>query len=266
MDPAPRLVLFADELRRARNEAGLTQEALGEAIQYSGSLVALVEQCRRSPGRDFTRRCDEVLKTGGRLGRIRDTLAQEALMPWFREWASVEQEATRLCNYEIAYIPGLLQTEEYIQAMLARSGRLAPDEVEEQVAARLERQEVLTRKRPAQYYAVLDDHVLRRQIGGPKVMQDQLVRLVEMAELPNVHLHVVPADVGLYEGLDGAFAIATMADGEDLAYLDHQLKGHVIERAVDVLPLRETWEAVRAEALPHRQTIDILAKAAQSWT
>lgn len=265
MSPSPMQALFAGELRRARDAKGLTQQALGDAIQYSGSMVALVEQGRRVPGRDFTRRCDEALPTDGLLERIRTKIKEESLLPWFREWAGFEQEAVGLRNYENNFVPGLLQAEEYARALHLGGSPLSAEEIDEQVAARMERQAVLTRERPPQFVAVMDDHVLRRPIGGPKVMHGQLVRLVEMGELPHVSLHVIPSDVGMHAGLDGAFAIATLPDGEDVAYLDHQLKGHVIQCPTEVLALRQRWEAVRAEALPHRQTMEVIMEAAKSW-
>lgn len=266
MNPSPMHSFFASELRRAREAEGLTQQALANRIQYSTSLVALVEQGRRFPGEDFTRRLDETLPTDGLLKRIRRTLLEESLLPWFREWATFEQQAIRLRNYETSYIPGLLQTEDYARALHVGGSPLPPKEMEKQIAARMKRQEILVREKPPQFVAVMDDHVLRRPIGGREVMHAQLIRLLELGALPHVSLHVIPADVGMHAGLDGAFAIATQPDGEDVVYLDHQLEGHVVQNPTEVLALRQRWDAVRAEALPHRQTMDVIVEAAKSWS
>ncbi|HEX5541552.1 MAG TPA: Scr1 family TA system antitoxin-like transcriptional regulator [Micromonospora sp.] len=81
-----------------------------------------------------------------------------------------------------------------------------------------------------------------------------------------MHLHIVPASAGAYAGLNGAFVIATPPKGDEVAYLDNQLKGHIVARAADVLSLRRTWEAARAEALPRRRSLDLIAAAAEQWT
>lgn len=266
MDQLPTQTLFAGELRRARAARGLSQEALGQEISYSASLVAMVEQCRRMPKADFAGRCDDVLHTDVLLGRIREVMLQEALLPWFREWVAIEQEAATLYSYEPLVVPGLLQTEKYARALHEGASPLVGDAMERQVVARMERQKVLARDEPPQFVAVLDEFVLRRAVGGPKVMGEQLRHLVEMGRRPLTHLHIVPASAGAYAGLNGAFVIATPRQGDEVAYLDNQLKGHIVARAADVLSLRQTWEAVRAEALPRRQSLDLIAEAAEQWT
>jgi transcriptional regulator with XRE-family HTH domain len=266
MDHLPTQTLFAGELRRARTALGLSQEALGQQINYSASLVAMVEQCRRMPRADFAERCDEVLQTNGLLGRIREVMLQEALLPWFREWVAIEQEATTLYSYQPLVVPGLLQTEGYARALLEGASRFTGDQLDRQVAARMERQKVFTRSQPPQFVAVLDEFVLRRAVGGARVMREQLRHLIEVGRRPLTHLHVVPSGAGAYAGLNGAFVIATSLEGDELAYLDNQLQGHIVARPADVLSLRQTWEAVRAEALPRRQSLDLIAKVAEEWT
>jgi hypothetical protein len=160
----------------------------------------------------------------------------------------------------------LLQTEEYARALYEGASQLVGDELEQPVAARLDRQAILTRDKPPLFVAVLDYTMLERPVGGPKVMRDQLRRLVEIGQRPKVHLHIVPRGIGAYPGLNGAFVVATPPDGDDLAYLDNQLQGTIVERAADVLSLRQTWESVRAEALSHGQTIKMIAEAAETWT
>jgi transcriptional regulator with XRE-family HTH domain len=266
MDRMPMLDLFAGELRRLRTEAGLSQEALAEKVKYSASLVAAVEQCRRPPREEFTQRCDDALQAGGLLVRIRKAIIRESLMPWFREWVTIEQEATALCSFEALVLPGLLQTEAYARALHEGASQLVGDEMEQQVAARLARQAILTSDSPPLFVGVLDYTVLERPVGGPKVMQEQLRHLVEVGRRPRVHLHLVPKGTGAYPGLNGAFVIATPPEGDDIGYLDNQLQGQIVERTVDVHSLRQTWESVRAEAMPHGQTLKTISEAAEAWT
>ncbi|MGW0436226.1 helix-turn-helix domain-containing protein [Micromonospora sp. NPDC003197] len=266
MSNRPLLDLLAGELRRARTARGLTQVALGEEISYSGSLVAMVEQSRRIPKLDFTERCDRVLKTDGLLGRIHHVLLSDTLLPWFREWVAIEREAVALRSYEPLVVPGLLQTEAYARALLTGASRFSQEEMESQVIARLERQVVLSPEKPPLLVAVFDEYVLRRPVGGPAVMREQLLHLVEVGTRHHVHLHVVPVSVGAYVGLNGAFVIASPGEGDDVAYLDNQLKGHIVQNPADLLTLRNTWEAVRAEALSHGQTIEVIREAVRAWT
>ncbi|MEV1144376.1 DUF5753 domain-containing protein [Micromonospora sp. NPDC049799] len=114
--------------------------------------------------------------------------------------------------------------------------------------------------------AVIDEYVLRRPVGGGHVMREQLRHLAEMSGRHHIHLHVVPAAVGSYPGLNGAFVVATTPDGDDVAYLDNQLQGHVVPHGPDVLSLVRTWESVRAEALSARQSAELIEEAAQAWT
>ncbi|MFI7577527.1 Scr1 family TA system antitoxin-like transcriptional regulator [Micromonospora sp. NPDC049497] len=266
MSGMPMLELFAGELRRLRTDAGMSQEALGERLNYSASLVAAVEQSRRPPREEFTQRCDEVLAAGGLLVRIREAILRESLMPWFREWVTIEQEAVTLRSFEPLVVPGLLQTEAYARALYEGAAQLVGEEIEQPLAARLARQGVLNRPSPPQFVVVLDHTVLERPVGGLQVMRDQLRHLVEVGRRPRVHLHLVPRDVGAYPGLNGAFVVATPPEGDDIAYLDNQLRGTIVERTVDVNSLRQTWESVRAEALPHGATLTMISEAAEAWT
>ncbi|MFC4106107.1 Scr1 family TA system antitoxin-like transcriptional regulator [Micromonospora zhanjiangensis] len=266
MELSPLFDLFAGELRRLRTAAGLSQEALGEKINYSASLVAAVEQCRRPPRLEFAERADAVLGADGLLLRIRAALLREVVLPWFREWVAIEREATGLCSFEPLVVPGLLQTEDYARALHEGASQLVGEPMEQQVAARLERQSVLTRPNPPLLVAVLDYTVIERPVGGPKVMRDQLRHLVEVGSRTRVHLHLVPRDVGAYPGLNGAFVLATPPDADEIGYLDNQLHGTFVERTADVRSLRQSWEAVRAEAVSHGQTIKMISEAAEAWT
>jgi transcriptional regulator with XRE-family HTH domain len=266
MDGLPMAELFAGELRRLRVAAGLSQEALGERINFSASLVAAVEQCRRAPRQQFTEQCDTALGADGLLLRIREATLHESLMPWFREWVSIEQEAIALRSFEPLVVPGLLQTEDYARALHVGASPLLGEEMEQQVAARIARQVILDRPSPPQFVAVIDHTVLRRPVGGPRVMREQLLHLAEMGRRPKIHLHLVPGQVGAYPGLNGAFVIATPPQGDDVGYLDTQTRAIVVERLADMLLLRQVWESVRADALSHGQTITAISEAAEAWT
>ncbi|MEU5785949.1 helix-turn-helix domain-containing protein [Micromonospora lupini] len=266
MESSSMLEHFAEELRLARAAGGLSQATLAEALSYSGALVAKVETSERRPSLDFARRCDAVFAADGRFERIQRRISREAVVPWFRDWAGIEQETTALRSFEPLCVPGLLQTEGYARALLTGGGLFAPDEIEQQVATRLDRQGLLTRDRPPLLTAVIDEHVLRRSVGGPGVMREQIQHLVKLGSaLPRVRIQVVPTAVGAYVGLGGPFVIATSRQGEDLVYLAGQRHGQVIDRADYVRQMVEVWESIRGEALSHRQSLDLLAEVAETW-
>ena len=164
-------------------------------------------------------------------------------------------------------MPGLLQTEAYARALLSASALLAPEEIEQQVVARLERQEILTRDNPPLLTVVIDEFVLRRPVGGPGVMSEQLQHLAKVgASMPRVRIHVVPLSVGAYAGLNGPFVIATPPVGEDIVYLEGQFHGQTSDRAEDVKHAVQVWESIRGEALPHQQSLELISEVAETWT
>lgn len=242
----------------------MTQEELARTVNYSPSTVAMVETGARKPPPDFWERVDVALDTGGAFARM---LARLGSPQWMREWEANERQATVLRSFEPIVVPGLLQTAAYARALFRSVGLFDEPEVEQRAEARLARQAVLTGERPPQLVAVLDEHVLRCPVGGPVVMREQLLRLVKVATAhTRVRLHIVPASVGAYPGVAGAFVLAPLPTGEDVVYLDDQLKGQVIDHTGGVLAVRSAWESIQGEALPLQQSIDLLTEVAKSWS
>lgn len=257
------LAFFADELRRARGRAGLNQDQLADKISYSKSQVAMVETGRRMPSADFAARCDDALETDGLLARLSGLVSVEQAPEWFRPWLDLEREATALWSYQPNLIWGLLQTEGYARAVLGSGESLPADELDQRVATRLERQEILRSAKPSMVIAILDEEVLRRPVGGPKVMHDQLQHLADLAD--RVLVQVVPTATGMHPGLMGALVIATFDGMGEMAYLDTPLRGQVVESPSDVAVIKRRWEALRAEALPRSQSIDLIIREAEQW-
>jgi transcriptional regulator with XRE-family HTH domain len=151
LDPGSSLLaFFGAELRRRRAAAGMSQEQLGHAVNYSAALVGRVEIGERVPSPDFARRCDDVLSAEGLFAHLRDSMNSDvhAYPTWFWEFVEREREATSIREFNALAVPGLLQTEEYAQALF-RAGRPADsdEEIGQHVAARLERQRILDRPR-----------------------------------------------------------------------------------------------------------------------
>jgi transcriptional regulator with XRE-family HTH domain len=262
------LSLFAEELRRARARAGLSQEQLGDEIGYSGSLVGMVETGRRPPSLDFAERCDAALDTGGLLARVHQhVVARENYESWFREWVEIEREATSLRTWEPMIVPGLLQTAEYAWEVL-RAGR--PDDtderIEQHVSARMERQAVLARENAPFMWAVVDEAALRRPVGEAKVMRGQLARLIEAARNPRIKILVVPLSVGAHAGLAGHFVIAGFDDAPDIVYLETAARGQISDRPEIVKACTLAFDTLRAEALPPKASLELISKVMETWT
>ncbi|GAB2944006.1 helix-turn-helix transcriptional regulator [Micromonospora polyrhachis] len=255
------------ELRRARKHAGLSQEEQGRRMGYSASMVAMVETGGRRLPPDYLPLVDKALDTGGLFVRLGEQLRVDETPQWRRQRDALEREASSLRWFEHAYVPGLLQTEDYARAVFSRGGIFSADEVERRVADRLARQDVLIQPNPPQLVAVIDEGVLHRPVGGRKVIQHQLLHLAQLGtQRPRLRIHVVPRSVGEYAGLDGPFILATLPSGDEVAYLDNYLEGQVTDRPADLTCLRDAWESTLGEALTPHQSVQLIREVAETWT
>jgi Domain of unknown function (DUF5753) len=212
---------------------------------------------------------EAALETGGVLAKLReemgDGLGYQVYPAWFQDWALKEYEATTLRWFEPLVVPGLLQTEEYARAVFRTGLRITNDKIDEQVAGRLKRQEVLTRDEPPTLWVILDEWVLRRPVGGRHVMFEQVSRLVAAAGEPHVVIEVLPVSVGAHEGLAGAFAIADFETAPSVGYLEGTPGGQLVEQPKDVAVLDLTWDTLRADTLPRAASLAVLEEGAKSW-
>lgn len=266
------LGIFGAELRHHRTEAGLSQADLAGKVYASHDVISKIETGERPPAEDLVTRLDDVpeLDTRGSLGRLwgqlRKSLKYRAYPGWF-DWPDKEAAAKTLRSYELATVPGLLQTEDYARALLTDHIGTRNGDAEEVVAARLERQSILERDTPPELWVVIDEAVLHRPVGGKQVMREQLLHLARMARRPNIVLQVIPAEVGVHEGLRGAgFIIADFNDAPSAAYQDAALRGQTIEAADDVAGLMTIWDRLRTEVLPRSASLKLVEEVAETWT
>jgi transcriptional regulator with XRE-family HTH domain len=253
-----------------RERAGLSRTDLARQISKSESLVQAIELGQRSATAEVTGDLEAVLHADGALVRLRDEigdgLGYQAYPSWFQEWALSEREAKRLRWFEPLVVPGLLQTADYARAIFRTRFGITGEEIEEQVAARLKRQEILTRDRPAALWVVLDEWVLRRPVGGRDVMLEQVSRLAEAAGQPHIVIEVIPVTTGAHTGLEGAFAVADFEDAPSIGYQEGAVRGQPVEGVKDVASLDLTWDTLRGDALPRAASLGLLEEAAKSWT
>jgi transcriptional regulator with XRE-family HTH domain len=265
-DPPLALRAFAEELRAFREQAGMSRDELAARVNYSSSLIAMIETARRTPTRRLAQLCDEVFGTPETFTRHEKRLRGVPFSAGFRPFEPYESEAVSLRLFEHTLVPGLLQTEAYARAILATHPNTSADEVEERLAARMARQAILTREDPPPplVWALLDETVLRREIGGSKVMLDQLAHLSDAARRPSITVQVIPGSTA-HSGLHGAFAIAETSDMPAIVYLETADDGQTIEDPDMGARMSVRFDALRTEALTGSASLSLLEKVMDEW-
>ncbi len=230
------------ELRNARQEADLTQDQVAEAMEWSPSKIIRIEagsvgvsandmkELLRLYNITESSRVNELL-TLAREARERLTTYRDA-PPRLSQFVDYEAAASAIRGFQPLLVPGLLQTEDYARAIIQAFMPQSPKaQVEALVKIRMQRQEILTRADPVELLFVLDEAVLRRQVGGRDAMRRQVRHLVELANGKNVTLEVVTFDVGVHSGMQGPFVIFEFPDAEDedVLYIENS-KGDLIIR------------------------------------
>ncbi|MGW1845129.1 helix-turn-helix domain-containing protein [Streptomyces sp. NPDC001966] len=225
LDPnASPLDYYGWELRRQREANNLKQGQLGDIIFCTGSLIGQIETTKKIPTRDFSERVDAALGTDGVFSRLVGLVLRSQLPTWFQPYADMEAKATYISTYQAQLVYGLLQTEEYARAVLAAG---MPDDLESQVAARIERQRILERGRPPLAWVVLDEAALYRPMGGHEVMRRQLLRLLEFAGHRWMRIQVLPFAAGEHTSLAGSFNLLRFDDDPDIVYTEDVISGHM---------------------------------------
>ncbi|GJF21903.1 helix-turn-helix transcriptional regulator [Streptomyces flaveolus] len=187
------------------------------------------------------------------------------LPPTYRDFISLESQASAMRTLETTVVPGLLQTPEYARAVTRAAVDGLPEErLDTLVEVRLARQDVLRADPPLELNAVLDEAVLRREVGGPGVMARQLTRLVEAARLPHVRLQVLPFSAGAHIGVTGPFVIFSFPSTSDLdvVVLDHLTSSLHLERKEDLEAYTEAFNALLLHALSPEDSLDYIAATA----
>lgn len=269
------LSLFADEMKAHRNASGWTQARLAAEINYSDSLIAQVETCRQPPSKGLARALDKVFATAGfteetpgapgTFGRMEAKLRNLPFPPSFRSFAPYEAAAAELRVFEHSLIPGLLQTEAYVRAVLSTRPNTSEDEIDSFVVGRLERQPVLWRDDPPApiLWALVDEGALRRPVAPPGVMYDQLMHLVEMSRRPNITVQIVPYSAGGHTGLLGACTIADVDGSPSIVNVEDIADGRVTEDAATVAQVTLRFNSLRSDALHKGASRELIVRVAE---
>jgi transcriptional regulator with XRE-family HTH domain len=277
VSPTVRRRRLAAELRRLRDGLHLTLDEVASQLGWSPSKVSRYELAQGGLKPIEVRRLLDLYGVDGGKRETLLSLAREATdKGWWEEYADVipedyvsiiglEAEATAEWSWHLDVIPGLLQHEAYIRAIISQARALAPtppSKIDRRVAMRLRRQELLHRDPPLQFSAVLDQGVLLRRMGSNSVMREQLAHLIEVAQLPNVSLRVKQLDGGfpvLVNSFDLlAFGVAGETTMPDVVWTEHLTSAIYFEGEADTFQYHVVFEALSDGALGTSESLELL--------
>ncbi|MFE4694227.1 helix-turn-helix domain-containing protein [Streptomyces sp. NPDC056749] len=254
-------VAFGRQLKLLRVRAGLDRVEFGKRLGYAAQSVASFEQGRRIPQPEFVDKADRLLDAGGLLVALKEELARSQYPAFFRDMAVLEAEAVELCAYDSHIVNGLLQTEEYMRAVLGMRRPLLDEEtIEERVTARLARQRILSRWPAPLLSFVVEEGALRKRLGGKAVMRGQLEQLVAFGSLRNVELQLMPLDREDNAGVDGPFTVITRKGGERFVYMEVQGRSNLLTKGEETQLAAARYGIIRSQALTPRETLGYVEK------
>ncbi|MER5842046.1 helix-turn-helix transcriptional regulator [Streptomyces prasinus] len=255
------VVAFGQTMKTLRVRAGLEREEFGRRIGYSASTIASYEQGRRIPSPRTIERADEVLDAGGLLTVWKEQVERAQYPVFFQGMAALEKAAIELLSYDTLVVKGLLQTEEYMRAVLAmRRPPLDQETTEQRVAARLARQDIFDRQSAPLLSFVMDESVLRRRLGGTDVLRGQLEHLLLIGQKQNVEIQVIPLDCEESAGVDGPFTVVTRDDGKKFAYTEAQGTSTLQTDPQQAALAAARYGIIRSQALTPRESLEFIER------
>ncbi|MEV5568103.1 helix-turn-helix transcriptional regulator [Streptomyces sp. NPDC052196] len=279
VNPTVRRRRLGQELRRLRELKGMTAEEVAERLLVSQSKISRLENGRRSISQRDVRDLCGVYEVDDH--RIVDSLMQMAKdsrqQGWWHAFGDIpysvyiglETDAASLRVYDPQVVPGLLQTPQYAEALIAGAlPETVPADIEKRVNVRLRRQErVKATENPLRLWVVIDEAALRRTIGGKQLMIDQLESLIDQSRLPHVTVQVLPFSMGAHPGINGQYAILEFPDASDssVVYIEGVTSDLYLEKANDVQKYSVMYEHLRAQALNVDQTREFITAIAKEY-
>ncbi|MFE0470708.1 Scr1 family TA system antitoxin-like transcriptional regulator [Streptomyces sp. NPDC058947] len=253
---------FGAVVQGLREHAGLSREEFGELVRFSKHTVASVELGRRMPDPEFVQRAEEVFGRTGALQRAAGCLErQPGLAAWFRRWARLEQVAITLYTYECRMIPGLLQTEAYAQVLFANQLPPLDDaQIDQRWAAREERQRLLRERANTAFNFILEEHAFLRRTGGVEVTRQLVDHVLEIAELRNVEIQVMPLTQGAHAGLAGPMQLLETPENRWFAYNEGQRGGQFVSDPKEISVLHRRYARMRSQALTLEDSVSLLQR------
>ncbi|WP_077798846.1 helix-turn-helix transcriptional regulator [Streptomyces sp. JHA26] len=257
---------FGTELKRRREDAGITQVELGARVFVSGGYIGQFEQAIRKPQLDVAQRIDAVLQTDGIFERLcRKLIDDPRYADYFAAVAELERTAVAILDFEPSVVPGLLQTPDYARALTLATHPFATDEyVDDRVTARVERSRILDDATRPEYWVVVHEAVLRVAVGGPEVTAQALDHLAALARQRKVLLQVFPFSAGAPAN-NGSLRLMEFEDAPPTAYTETSFSGSLLDDPAVVKRARRAYDLLRGAALSPEASLALVRSAAEDF-
>ncbi|MER5955180.1 MULTISPECIES: helix-turn-helix transcriptional regulator [unclassified Streptomyces] len=256
---------YGEWLKAQREAAGVTQQELATAAVMTRSHISHIEAGRRLPSKADARRLDKALNTGNVLSSFLPD-SDGAVAEHFESAHALEQQAVELREFALSFVPGILQTERYARAVLSPSyPPVRGKECDRLVVTRLERAKILEDPVSPVVWALLDEAVLGRPIGGPDVMAEQIMHIVRLAESGRIRVHVLPRSLGFHPLLESMLTLMWFDDQPPVAYSEGVRMGKVHDSPAMVQELQGRYDLALSDALPLKESLALLRATAKDY-
>ena len=267
---------LASQLRDLRKQSGRTVEDVARELLCSPPKISRIETgVRPASLRDVRDLCAIYGVDDSLRDRLMGLAREAKQQGWWNKYEDIaidrliglEIEAAQVSSYESCVIPWMFQTKEYARAVIRGSLPRIDDHVlDERVAARITRQEIITRESPPHFWSLADESSLRRRVGSNQIMRDQLKGMVDLAAIPNMTLQVVPFGLGAHPGLDNTFEFLEFQSGQPpVVYLENMAGGLYLESASDVDRYKEALMHLRAGALDPESSVSLIEQVRETF-
>ncbi|MQS38213.1 helix-turn-helix domain-containing protein [Streptomyces katsurahamanus] len=257
---------YGARLRSSREARNWTQEHLADLMGYSSQHISAMETGRKPPTLRSSLSADAVFGLAGTIEsfeRAWREIKHGSLLEGFPEYVGHEARAEEIRLFETGLIPGLLQTRAYAAALEAgnvRRGSITAEQAAERVEFLIERQAALVRDLPPLVIVVLDESCIRKPIGGPRVMDEQLGRLSEFAQQPSTSLQIAPFAMGELIPFSRSVNLLTLTDRSVIAYVESQTQGYLDREITSVLPLVRAYHQLQTEAPSQAESVAMISQ------
>ncbi|WSQ09373.1 helix-turn-helix transcriptional regulator [Streptomyces sp. NBC_01231] len=256
---------YGDWLKQQRESSGLTQQQLADMTVMTRSHIAHIEAGRRIPSKEDARRLDAALNTGDVLSSFLPA-EDVAVADYFEAARQLEQQAVMIREFALSFVPGILQTRAYARAVLGTSfPPVSEEECDRRLVTRLERAKILDDPVTPVVWALLDEAVLRRVVGGREVMAEQVMHLVRLVERKRVRVHVMPYEVGAYQLLQSMLTLMWFEDQPPLAYSEGVQVGKVHDSPAVVTRLQCAYDLALSDALSLNESLAMLKATVEDY-
>ncbi|MEW1546476.1 helix-turn-helix transcriptional regulator [Streptomyces tsukubensis] len=262
-DPSDSLRTFGAMVQALREHAGLSRAEFAEIVRFSKHTVESVERGRRMPDEAYVERGEGATGNTGALreGAKHLTRRDPGLAAWFRQWARLEKKAVILGTYECRIVPGLLQSRGYAYTTFAN--HMPPpseDQLEAQLNARFNRQQIIRDRPNTEFSFIIEEYVACRRLGGVETTREQLDLLIELSELRNVTVQIMPTETEVHAGLGGPISVMELPEGKRLAYSEGQESGRLISDVKQVAVLHQRYATLRSQARNPLDSVGLLKR------